>query len=296
MKTGCQLCPRRCGADRKGGERGYCGVSDRILVARAAPHLWEEPCLVGEKGSGTVFFGGCNLRCVFCQNRAIRDGHVGQELSVDQLADVFLSLQEQGVANVNLVTPTPWIPEIKAALELAWERGLYLPIVYNGGGYERRETLRSFRGYAGVYLPDFKYMDAALAASCSDAPDYPDVAKRALEEMVTQRPYAVYDGAGQMQKGVIVRHLVLPGYTENSMQVLDYLHSAYGDDIVISLMSQYTPMPGMKGSLARRVTPEEYETVVTFARRIGIVNAYLQDGEAASESFIPAFHSEGILP
>lgn len=295
MTNGCYLCPRACGVDREAGRIGYCGGGKNVLVTRAAPHLWEEPCLVGKHGSGTVFFGGCNLRCVFCQNRVICDGSVGKELSPAALAATFLSLQEKGVSNINLVTPTPWVPQIKEALAIAWQRGLYLPTVYNCGGYESVTTLAALRGDIGIYLPDFKYLDPALAARCSDAPDYPEVAKRALEEMVNQRPYAVYDGEGQMTKGVIVRHLVLPGQIENSMQVLEYLHSAYGDDIVISLMSQYTPMAGMTGSLARRVTAEEYESVVSFARSLGIVNAYIQDGEAASDSFIPAFDGEGVI-
>lgn len=295
MDTGCLLCPRRCGVDRGAGEVGFCGAGKLPLVARAAPHLWEEPCLIGQGGSGTVFFGGCNLRCVFCQNHVISGGKVGHELTAEQLCATFLLLQEQGVSNINLVTPTPWVPQIKAALDRAWERGLYLPVVYNTGGYELPETVDSLRGYVGVYLPDFKYMDTALAARYSAAPDYPEVAKRALAAMMEQRGTAVYDGEGRMTKGVIVRHLILPGHTEDSMRVLDYLHSAYGDDLVISIMNQYTPMAEMTGNLARRVSDKEYQAVVAFARRIGITNAYLQEGDAASESFIPSFNGEGVV-
>lgn len=291
---GCQLCPRRCGADRSSGECGYCGVTEQVTVARAAPHLWEEPCLVGEGGSGTVFFSGCNLRCVFCQNHIIRDGKVGRSVTSATLSEIFLSLYRQGVSNINLVTPTPWVPQIKEALELAWENGFPLPVVYNSSGYELVETLASLRGYIGVYLPDFKYMSSSLAARYSGAYDYPEIAKRALDEMVKQRGNACYNSDGQMTKGVIVRHLILPGHTEDSMAVLEYLYTSYRDDVVISIMNQYTPMPGMTGELARRVSEREYRDVVDYARRLGIRNAYIQEGEAASESFIPSFNGEGV--
>lgn len=288
--SACMLCPRMCRADRENGEVGYCLSGGEMRISRSAPHYWEEPCICGEKGSGTVFFSGCNLRCVFCQNSKISRGGVGRQVSEDELADIFLELQGKGVSNINLVTPTPWINGIKEALDIAWQKGFYLPIIYNTGGYERVESLKSLRGYIGVYLPDFKYFSSELAERLSGAPDYPEVAKRALYEMVSQRGDASFDSDGMMTKGVIVRHLVLPGHTDDSMRVLEYLHSEYGDSIMISIMSQYTPMAGMTGELSRALTDKEYGEVVAFAQKIGISNAYIQDGESAKESFIPEFN------
>lgn len=285
----CDLCPRSCYAERDKGELGYCLVPDKAMIGRAAPHLWEEPCICTGKGSGTVFFSGCNLRCSFCQNGKISGGAIGRSVSDEELADIYLSLQEQGVCNINFVTPTPWVPNIRRSLDIAWDKGLYLPTVYNCGGYESLEALRSLRGYIGVYLPDFKYIDAELGKRFSCVPDYPEMAKRAISEMVAQRGEAVYSPDGTMTKGVIVRHLVLPGHTDDSMQVIEYLHKEYGNAIVISIMSQYTPMPNMAGELARKVTKDEYASVVAFANNIGVENAYIQDGESATESFIPEF-------
>ena len=285
----CDICPRKCSSDRSQGQKGFCGVGDLPVVCRAAPHLWEEPCICGENGSGTVFFAGCNLKCVFCQNAKISRGGEGREYTPSDLADLYLELQAKGVSNINLVTPSPWVNHIKASLDIAWERGLFIPIVYNCGGYESVEAIRSLRGYVGIYMPDFKYMSEELGRKYSFAPDYPEVAKRALYEMVCQRSDAVYDGDGMMVKGVIVRHLILPSHIEDSMRVLEYLHSEYGDSIVISIMSQYTPMPNMLPPLDRRVSEEEYRAVVEYAKSIGIRKAYIQDGESAVESFIPDF-------
>ncbi len=289
----CALCPRLCRADRTGGERGFCRVGSDVLVARAAPHLWEEPCLCGEKGAGAVFFGGCNLGCVYCQNRAISRGAAGTAVTEEELADVFLSLQAQGVANLDLVTPTPWVPQIKKALDIGWEKGLYLPVVYNCGGYERAEIIASLRGYVSVYMPDFKYMDPALGKALSGVPDYPARAMEALREMVDQRGEARFDKNGLMTRGVIVRHLVLPDHTNDSKRILAYLHGEYGDSIYISIMSQYTPMKGMTGGLARPLTDDEYAEVVDYARALGIRNAFIQEGDAVGESFIPDFDPQG---
>ncbi|MBE6581838.1 MAG: radical SAM protein [Ruminococcaceae bacterium] len=285
----CNLCPRACGAERDNGIIGFCGVGSTPIVGRIAPHLWEEPCICTGSGSGTVFFSGCNLRCSFCQNGKISNGKLGREMTEKELAEAYISLQDMGVSNINFVTPTPWVPNIKRSLDLAWEMGLYLPTVYNCGGYESVEALRSLNGYIGVYLPDFKYMDAELGRRFSGVGDYPEVAKRALYEMVDQRGEAVYNSDGTMVKGVIVRHLVLPNHVDDSIRVLDYLHREYGDSIVISIMSQYTPQPNAPGELNRKLTAEEYDTVVNYAESIGIKNAYIQDGESASESFIPEF-------
>ncbi len=292
--SACTLCPRRCGVDRR-RTVGACRVGATPLVARAALHPWEEPCLVGDKGSGTVFFTGCNLACRFCQNRPVSRGEIGFLVTSERLAEIFLSLAEQGAANLNLVTPTPWSPVIREALELAWERGFWLPVVYNSGGYESVEALRALRGYVSVYLPDFKYMDPALGQALSGVPDYPDRAKEALREMVAQRGEPVLDGRGLMTRGVIVRHLVLPGHTDDSKAVLAYLYGTYGDAIYLSIMSQYTPLKGMTGALARPLHPEEYEEVVDYARTLGIRRAFLQEGEAVGESFIPLFDGEGVI-
>ncbi len=292
--SSCTLCPRLCRADRTKGRFGFCRAGDKVLVARAAPHLWEEPCLCGEKGSGTVFFGGCNLGCIFCQNHAISREPKGIPLSAEELAEVFLSLQEQGVSNVNLVTPTPWVPQIRQALDFAWQKGLYLPVVYNCGGYERKAVIASLRGYIGVYLPDFKYWDPAIGKELSGVPDYPERAKEALCEMVNQRGEPRFDGNGLMTRGVIVRHLVLPGHIEDSKAILAYLYRKYGDSIYISIMRQYTPTASMTGDLARPLTEAEYREVVAYACDLGIRNAFLQEGEAVGESFIPAFDGEGV--
>lgn len=285
----CNLCPRACGAERDNGIIGFCSVGATAIVSRIAPHLWEEPCICTGNGSGTVFFSGCNLRCSFCQNSKISSGKLGREMSENELADAYLSLQAEGVCNINFVTPTPWVPNIKRSLDLAWDKGLYLPTVYNCGGYESVETLRSLKGYIGVYLPDFKYMDSDLGKRFSSVNNYPDVAKRALYEMVDQRSEAVYNSEGTMVKGVIVRHLVLPNHADDSIRVLEYLHSEYGDSIVISIMSQYTPQPCAPDELGRKLTADEYNSVVEYAEKLGIRNAYIQDGESASESFIPEF-------
>ena len=290
----CTLCPRKCGIDRS-IKSGFCGCTDVLRVARAAPHFWEEPCISGTDGSGAVFFSGCNLRCVFCQNKPLSYGYEGIDIDVSRLSDIFIELQSKGVHNINLVTPTPWTDKIKAALDLAWQKGLWLPVVYNCGGYESVSALRSLSGYISVYLPDFKYMDCRLAERFSCAPDYPEAAKRALYEMVDQRGGAVFDENGIMTRGVIVRHLVLPGHTDDSMRVLDYLRSEYGDEIYISIMNQYTPSPGMKGELSAPLSAEEYGLVVDYARKIGIKNGFIQEGETAKESFIPVWDGTGVI-
>lgn len=288
----CTLCPRACGADRAAGVRGRCHETATVRIARASLHEWEEPCLSGERGSGTVFFTGCPLGCVYCQNHNIADGTNGVPASVRELADVFLQLQELGAHNVNLVTPTHFVPQICEALGDAKARGLSVPVVYNTGTYETVETLRRLEGLVDVWLPDFKYVSSELSARYSAAPDYFDVAAAALDEMVRQTPLAVFDDDGMMTKGVLVRHLVLPGHTEDSKAVLRYLYETYGNDIYVSIMSQFTPLPHLAErcpELDRRVTHEEYEDVLDFAMDLGLTRAFIQEGEAASESFIPDF-------
>ena len=292
----CCLCPRNCSASRSEGMAGFCGMTDRIRAARAALHMWEEPCISGTKGSGAVFFSGCSLRCIFCQNHEIAAGKAGKEISGERLAEIFLELQEKGAANINLVTGTHFAPSIRKALERAREQGLSLPVVYNCGGYESLRTLRMLEGFVDVYLPDFKYMDSQLAEKFSHAPDYPEAAKTALAEMVRQTGPCVFDPEGYIRKGTIVRHLILPGHTRNSKDVLRYLHETYGDRIYISIMNQYTPVRPLPDypELNRKVTRREYEKVLDEAVRLGIEKAYIQEGETADERFIPAFDLEGI--
>ncbi len=297
MLTDCTLCPRECHVNRMEGKRGYCKETATLAVARAALHMWEETCISGESGSGTVFFCGCNMGCIFCQNHNISGAKAGKEITVDRLAQIFLELQEQGACNINLVTPTHYVPQIAEALCLSRKRGLALPVVYNTSGYEKAETLRMLRGSVDIYLPDFKYMDEKLAKECSAAPDYPAYAKQALAEMYRQTGGFKIDGqTGMMRSGVIVRHLVLPGHVKDSREVIRYLYETYKDQILISIMNQYTPMPRVSGHplLGRKVTRREYEKVVDYALEIGVECGYIQEGEAALESYIPEFDGMGV--
>ena len=295
----CDLCPRKCLVDRKKGEKGICGQTEKLKVARAALHFWEEPCISGDAGSGAVFFSGCPLHCVFCQNENIANGTVGKEISVERLAEIFLELQEKGANNINLVTPGHFVPQITKALDLAKQEGLKLPIVYNTSSYETVETIKRLEGYVDIYLPDFKYMSPGLSKKYSHAPDYAEVAKAAIAEMVRQTGKAVFvngDEDNLILRGTIVRHLTLPGCMEDSMQILKYLHETYGDTIYISIMNQFTPLSNLEKypELNRRITDEEYETLVDYAIEIGIENGFIQEGDTAEESFIPAFDCEGV--
>ena len=292
----CLLCPRKCGINRAAGQTGVCGVSAEIRVARAALHYWEEPCISGEKGSGAVFFSGCSLHCVFCQNREISDGKVGKIISKERLRDIFLLLKAKGANNINLVTPGQYIPDIVWAVSDARRYGMELPIVYNTSGYENADELKQLEEIVDVYLPDFKYMDSALSAKYSRAKDYPSVAKQAISEMVRQQPRVVIDDAtGLIQKGVIVRQLLLPGHVNDAKAILKYLHDTYQDSIYISMMSQFTPI-ALKDypEINRTVTRREYERLIDYAIKIGITNAFIQEGNVAKDSFIPAFDGEGV--
>lgn len=292
----CCICPRKCKVNRNLGQRGYCRESGQIRLARAAIHMWEEPCISGEEGSGTVFFSGCSMGCVFCQNRNIATDEVGKEVTVARLSEIFLELQQKGVNNINLVTPSHYAMQIREAISLARDKGLHLPIVYNSSGYELVETLRLLEGFVDIYLPDMKYYDDAIAMRYSKAKAYFDTAKAALNEMVRQVGKAQFDNDGHMTKGVIVRHLALPGYEEDSKKILRYLYETYGDTIYISLMNQYTPLPYVSNypEINRKVTEEEYEELVNYAIDLGVENGFIQEGETASESFIPAFDYEGV--
>lgn len=324
----CNLCPRHCGVNRLAGARGYCGQTAEIRAARAALHFWEEPCISGKNGSGTVFFSGCSLRCVYCQNREIAldgqcraisaeqpaesdcapssttpsqmSGCSGKVITISRLAEIFLELQAKGAHNINLVTPTHFIPQIREALIMTKDQGLTIPIVYNTGGYEEVHSLQLLEGLVDIYLPDLKYRDAGVSARFSNAPDYFEKAKEALQEMYRQVGDPVFDEAtGLMKRGMIVRHLLLPGQVGESKRVLRYVHETFGNHVFISIMNQYTPMPQIISDpafedIARKVTDEEYERLLDFAEAIGIELGFRQEGETAKESFIPPFSGEGL--
>ena len=293
----CILCPRNCNTNRNDGNIGACMVSGKLKLARAALHYWEEPCISGEAGSGAVFFSGCSLHCVFCQNEEISRGQSGKEVENERLAEIFLELQEKGANNINLVTPGQYVPHIIWAVEQARNQGLKLPIVYNTSSYEKVETIRRLEGIVDIYLPDFKYMSSDIAMKYSKAKDYPEVAKAAIAEMVRQQPNPVFDEVtGLMKRGVIVRQLLLPNLLEDAKAIVKYLYDAYGDNIYLSLMSQFTPLSNVENypELNRKVSEKEYEEYVNYAIELGVENGFIQEEDVADESFIPHFDCEGV--
>lgn len=298
--SACELCPRRCRADRAAGERGVCGATDTLRLARAALHFWEEPPISGEAGSGTVFFSGCPLKCVYCQNHEISTGNFGIDVSPERLAQIMLELQDQGALNINLVTATHYAHLLPEAIATARARGLVVPIVYNTSGYERVEAVRELDDLVDIWLTDFKYADAGLGRALSHVPDYPSVAQSALIEMARQLERHGGGAAradGTWTRGIIVRHLVLPGHAEDSCRVLDLIWGAVGD-APISVMNQYTPNAAMRaagGELARAVTREEYERVLDHADDLGFTQMFWQEGGAVDESFTPPFDTTGVL-
>ena len=297
MMKSCSLCARGCGTDRN-RRAGRCGETIEVRAARAALHMWEEPCISGKEGSGAVFFSGCPLRCVFCQNRDIALGSCGQSISLERLADIFLELQGKKANNINLVTPTHYVPQIIEAVKQARSRGLAIPVLYNTASYEMPETIRMLKGTVDLFLPDLKYAEPETGLRYSMAPDYFERAKAAIAEMVRITGDPVFDEHGLMTRGTIVRHMVLPGHTKESKAIVRYLYETYGDHIYVSIMNQYTPMPGIGEKfpeLARRVTAREYDRVIDYALSIGVKNAYIQEGGTQKESFIPAFDGEGVL-
>ena len=315
----CNLCPRKCNIDRPehAGEsvRNFCGEGNTMRISRAALHFWEEPCISGSRGSGAVFFTGCNLKCIYCQNAAISENGKGREVSPEELCEIFFDLKKQGANNINLVTPSHFVPGIVSAIRLSKERGFDLPFVYNSSAYESVETLKMLDGLIDIYLPDFKYTDTTMAANYWHANDYPVVAKAAIAEMMRQVPFPFFDAekAGTeeepkeeyriMKKGVIIRHLVLPLGVKNSLAVIDYLNETYGPSVYISVMSQYTPLYDVPGALTeaqrkrlsafpalhRKVTKREYEKVLSHCMELGLENVFIQEGDVAKESFIPPF-------
>lgn len=298
--TACELCPRRCRANRAAGEVGICGAGSALKLARAALHFWEEPPISGEAGSGTVFFSGCPLKCVYCQNHEISTGNFGLEVAPDRLVEIMLELQDQGALNINLVTATHWAHLLPEALAAARSRGLAIPVVYNTSGYERVRAVRDLEGLVDIWLTDFKYADAELGRRLSHVPDYPDVAAAALAEMVRQVRAAggvATRADGTWTRGIIVRHLVLPGHADDSCRVLDHIWEIAGD-VPISVMNQYTPNAAMRaagGELARAVTDDEYERVLDHADDLGFTQMFWQEGGAVDESFTPPFDTTGVL-
>lgn len=303
----CTLCPRECRVNRMAGQTGICGETAILRGARAALHFWEEPCISGKSGSGTVFFSGCSVGCVFCQNQSIAHGETGFSITSKRLSEIFLELQEQNANNINLVTPTHFIPQIREALLLSRDAGLSIPIVYNTSGYEKVESLLLLHGLVDIYMPDCKYVSSELSTRYSHCSDYFAQASRAIVEMVHQVGTPLFFGDPEedsysdevlMKRGVLVRHLLLPGCVEDSKQVLSWLHETFGEQIYISIMRQYTPLPHVAAfpELNRTVTDDEYEELVDYAISIGIEQAFIQEDGVNRDSFIPAFDGKGILP
>lgn len=295
----CIQCPRKCRVNRNAEETGVCGETSRIRLARAALHMWEEPSISGKNGSGAIFFSGCTMRCVYCQNYHISIGDCGKEITSERLIQIMLELQEQGANNINLVTPTHFSDQIAKALQKVKGRNLQIPVVYNTSGYETVESLMQLEGLVDIYLPDFKYINADHARKYSKAPDYPEVVKLAIQEMVRQCPRCEFDEQGRMKSGVIVRHLLLPGCLMDAKKIVRYLHETYQDQIYMSLMNQYTPLETLDiekyPELSGKVSKKSYEKLIDYALKIGVENAYIQEGNTALESFIPAFDYEGVL-
>lgn len=293
----CNICPRRCGTERDSGAgKGFCSTGNSPVLAKACLHYWEEPCISGTHGSGTVFFTGCTLKCVFCQNYKISQENYGRQISSEQLADVFLSLQKKGAHNINLVNPSHFATAIREAVKSARRRGLSLPVVYNSHGYDSAEVLALMKGIVDIYLPDLKYFSAEVSMRYSGAADYFDVASAAIKEMYNQTGAAILDEAGIMKKGMIVRHMILPGYASDSVKVLEWLGSNMPRDIYVSVMSQYTPYNRACSNpeIDRHITRREYEKVMDKFIKLGFENGYMQERSSADELYIPEFNLEGV--
>jgi len=291
----CNLCPRMCGTDRT-AQTGFCQSSSRLKVARAALHFWEEPCISGSRGSGTIFFSGCTLRCCYCQNYRISSENFGQETSIPRLAEICLELQARGAHNINLVTATQYLYSVLPALDLIKGK-LQIPVVYNCSGYERVEVIRELQGYVDIFLPDFKYYSNELARKYSRTRDYFEVAVAAIKAMIDQTGTLVFNEAGIMQKGVIIRHLVLPGARKDSLALLNWISDNLPQDkFILSLMSQYTPVYKSREhqEINRRVTSFEYDSVVKEAIRLGLTNGFIQERSSATEEYTPPFDLEGV--
>lgn len=292
----CKLCKRNCGVNRLKGEKGYCKAALDIKVARAALHHWEEPCISGKNGSGTIFFSNCNLNCVFCQNHQISQENIGKTISIEKLSCLFLEQQERGAHNINLVTPTHYIPQIIASLEIAKDNGLELPILFNTNSYINVNALKLLDGYIDVYLPDLKYFNDKYAIKYSNAPGYFKQATAAIKEMFSQVGEPSFNKDGIITKGVIIRHLMLPGLLFDSKKIVDYVHSIYGNSVYISLMNQYTPLfnSNKYDEINKPLNPLHYDSLIDYCLNIGIKNGFIQESGTSSEKFVPEFNFEGI--
>ena len=286
----CKLCPRNCGVNREKGELGYCKAGANMVIARYSLHMWEEPCISGNKGSGTIFFSNCNLGCIFCQNYEISQLNKGRTVSIQEFSDICIELQEKGANNINLVTGCMYVYDIIKGIKLAKEKGLVIPVIYNTSGYENVSTIKLLDGVVDVYLPDLKYYNSKLGEKYSNCKDYFKYASKAIEEMYKQVGKCKFDSNGMIKKGVIVRHLILPDCTGDSKNVIKYLYNKYKNNVYISIMNQYTPVRECKyDNLNKMVSEEEYEDVIDYAYDLGVRNAYVQEGETQKESFIPDF-------
>ena len=291
----CEICPRKCKVNRNNGELGYCKASNKMKIGGYHLHMWEEPIITGKNGSGTIFFSYCNLRCAYCQNYDLSFDSVGEYITIERLSDIMLELQEMQAENVNLVTPTHYIPLIKNSIVLAKEKGLKIPIVYNTSGYESVESLKTLEGLIDIYLPDFKYYDNSLGKYSSVA-DYFNITSLALKEMYRQVGKPKYNKKGMLKKGVIVRHLVLPNNYQDSKKIINYLYQEYKDNIILSIMNQYTITKITKyPELNQKVDPKEYDNLIDYAYNLGIRNCFTQEEESQSESFIPKFKGDTII-
>ena len=294
--SSCTLCPRNCGIDRK-VNTGVCGANDKIKIARASLHLWEEPCISGTNGSGTVFFSGCNLSCVYCQNKKISHENFGITVDTKRLCEIFFELKESGAHNINLVTASHFLPDVLSSVKLAKAQDIDIPFVYNTSSYEKVEALKMCDGLIDIFLPDFKYIEKETAKKYSNAPDYPEVAKSAIDEMVRQQPEPQFDKSGMMTNGVIIRHLMLPERLTESKKIIKYLYEKYEDNVFLSIMNQYTPVGNLDGfpELKEKVKDSDYEKLIDYALSLGVENAFIQEGGAAEESFIPDFDGFGVI-
>lgn len=294
--SNCNLCPRKCGVNRLKGQLGFCKASKEIKIAKVSLHLWEEPCISGSKGSGTIFFSNCNLSCVFCQNHEISSSGAGVEISILRLSEIFLEQQEKGAHNINLVTPTHYVPQIIEALRLSKAKGLTIPILYNSNGYDSIDTIKSLKNYVDVYLPDLKYFDNKYSEKYSSAPNYFSFAKAAISEMVDQVGEAKFNQDGIIEKGVIIRHLMLPGLLFDSKKIIDFIYTKFGDLIYFSLMNQYTPMHKAKEykELNKVLNSEHYDSLIDYCLKLGLTNGFIQDSGTSSEVYVPDFNLKDI--
>lgn len=292
----CDICPRNCNVNRTSDILGFCKSNALIKVAKVYGHMWEEPCISGSNGSGTIFFSNCNLRCVFCQNHEISQGEIGKEISIKRLSEIFLEQEKRGYHNINLVNPTHYIPQIIEAIKLSKLEGLSIPIVYNSNGYENIKSLQLLRGYIDIFIPDLKYYNDKYALKYSSAPNYFNIASQAITEMVNQCPTPIFNDDGLMEKGVIIRHLMVPGLLFDSKKIVDFIYKNFGDNIYLSLMNQYTPMYRAEKypEINKHLNPKHYDSLIDYCLEIGYKNAFIQDNGTASTVYVPDFNLENI--